>query len=184
LSSVPKSVIEGCKAGKRDAQRVLYESISARLYAICLRYAAHEDDAQDLLHDAMIVLFTKIHQYDERGDFMGWAIRITVNTALQWLRKNKKLVFTDEVDEKKLRMVHDAVEVINEKALLQLIARLPSGYRTVFNLFAIEGYSHAEIASIMGITESTSRSQFARARALLQKQIRQEVPLPAPSKLA
>ncbi len=183
MSLVSKSIIDACKNGKRDAQKALYEAISGRLYAICMRYAGQSDDANDLLHDAMIVIFTKINQYDERGDFTGWAIRITVNTALQWLRRNKKIVFTDEVDERKLRVVTDASETLNEKALLQMIARLPSGYRTVFNLFAVEGYSHAEIGDILGISESTSRSQFARARALLQKQIKRENAIPEEIKL-
>lgn len=115
---------------------------------------------------------------------MGWSMRITVNTALQWLRKNKKMQLTEEIDERKFILHLDASDNLNEKMILNLIAKLPAGYRAVFNLYAIEGYDHAEIGEMMGISESTSRSQFARARALLQKFIQQEDLLPAKYRIA
>lgn len=181
---ISKSLIDACKNGKREAQKILYETISARLYHICLRYAPNSDDASDILHDAFITILTKIQQYDERGDFMGWSMRITVNTALQWLRKNKKIQLTDEIDERKFVMHLDASDRLNEKMILLLISRLPAGYRTVFNLYAIEGYDHAEIGEMLGISESTSRSQFARSRALLQKFIEQENFVPEKIRIA
>lgn len=181
---ISKSLIDACKSGKREAQKILYETISARLYHICLRYAPSADDASDILHDSFITILTKVNQYDERGDFMGWSMRITVNTALQWLRKNKKLMLSEEIDERKFIFHMDASDRLNEKMILNLIAKLPAGYRTVFNLYAIEGFDHAEISEMLGISESTSRSQFARARALLQKFIQQEELLPAKYRIA
>ncbi len=177
-------MIDACKSGKREAQKILYETISARLYHICLRYAPNSEDASDILHDSFITILTKVSQYDERGDFMGWSMRITVNTALQWLRKNKRMQLTEEIDERKFILHLDASDNLNEKMILNLIAKLPAGYRAVFNLYAIEGYDHAEIGEMMGISESTSRSQFARARALLQKFIQQEEHLPAKYRIA
>ena len=115
---------------------------------------------------------------------MGWSMRITVNTALQWLRKNKKLKLTEEIDEKKFIIQMDASDRLNEKMILSLISKLPAGYRTVFNLYAIEGYDHSEVGEMMGISESTSRSQFARARALLQKYIQQEELVPVKFRIA
>jgi RNA polymerase sigma factor (sigma-70 family) len=181
---ISKSLIDACKSGKREAQKILYETISARLFQICLRYAPNSDDASDILHDSFITILTKVNQYDERGDFMGWSMRITVNTALQWLRKNKKLKLTEEIDEKKFILQMDASDRLNEKMILNLISKLPAGYRTVFNLYAIEGYDHSEVGEMMGISESTSRSQFARARALLQKYIQQEELVPVKFRIA
>ena len=165
-----KVLIEACKSGKREAQQQIYQLCSPRLYAVCLRYSGNDHDASDILHDAFIMIFTKIHQYNETGDLMGWMFRITVNTALQWLRKKKKLLFSDDL--KGNESPAEFYELSGEKDILKCVQRLPQGYRIVFNMYAVEGYSHAEIAAYLGINESTSRSQYTRARSLLQKALK------------
>ena len=143
--------------------------------SVCLRYADNREMAEDFLQDGFIKIFSSIRSYSYEGSFEGWMRRIFVNTALEALRKNDLLRNGVELDalEPQQEADYSAVEKISADELMELIAQLPRGFRTVFNMFAIEGYSHREIAETLNINESTSRSQYTRAKRLLQKWIKE-----------
>ena len=162
--------IEGCKKRDPRAQRLLYECYAPRMYALCCRYIPSKTAAEDVLVTAFTKIFERIDQYRGEGSFEGWIRKIMVNESLSYLRSNKNMYLEEDID----TMVHepDLAKLENhlEAAdLLQLMAELPAGYRMVFNLYAIDGYSHKEIAMQLGISENTSKSQLSRARAFLQK---------------
>ena len=145
------------------------------MMSVCLRYADNREMAEDFLQDGFIKVFSSIRSYSYEGSFEGWMRRIFVNTALEALRKNDLLRNGVELDalEPQQEADYSAVEKISADELMELIAQLPPGFRTVFNMFAIEGYSHREIAETLNINESTSRSQYTRAKRLLQKWIKE-----------
>lgn len=157
----------------REAKSI-YDSLSGKMYAVCLRYMGDRESAEDILQDGFVTLFSKLDTYSGEGSFEGWARKIFVNTALMSLRKRNAL--KDTVDVNEIRdMVSDdpsALQKLNYKELLKMIAELPVGFRTVFNMYVIEGYTHKEIAEELGVSETTSRSQLQRARALLQSKIK------------
>ena len=164
------------KVLKKDvrAQRQLYDHLSGKMLALCCRYIGSREAAKDVMHDAFIVLFEKLGYYSGTGSFEGWARRIFVNTALTHLRKSDVLRFSEPVEYLKAQpLSFTELDKISVEHLLQCVASMPSGFRTVFNLFAIEGYPHHEIAEILHISESTSRSQYLRARAWLQQRIKE-----------
>ncbi|MCP9612011.1 RNA polymerase sigma factor [Coprobacter tertius] len=166
-------LIKGCKNNDSRAQRELYNTYARKMMAVCLRYSNDRETAEDLLQDGFIKVFSAIGSYTGNGSFEGWIRRIFVNTALEYLRKNDILKETVELDNPDILKEPDysALEKISANELIELIAELPPGFRTVFNMFAIEGYTHKEIAEALGINESTSRSQFTRAKRLLQKKL-------------
>ena len=150
-------LINGCRKGDRLAQKELYERYSRKMMGVCLRYVNDRETARDLLQDGFVKVFTSMDSYSGIGSFEGWMRKIFVNCALEYLRKSDVLRESTDLD--------------NTAELMQLVQELPAGFRTVFNLFAIEGYSHKEISDMLNITESTSRSQFTRAKQMLQKRI-------------
>jgi RNA polymerase sigma-70 factor (ECF subfamily) len=164
-------LIKKCASGNSLAQKTFYEKFAGKMMGVCLRYAKDYNEAQDVMQDAFIKVFGKIPEYEKKGSLEGWVRRIVVNTALDSYRKNKKFqqnVAVDDVD----YLLEDKsyiVEELNANDLLAIIKKLPDGYQMVFNLFAIEGYSHKEIAERLGVTESTSKSQFSRAKKLLRE---------------
>ena len=143
------------------------------MFPVCLRYVSDRSLAEDILQDGFITLFTKLGSYKGDGSFEGWARRIFVTTALMALRKKDALKMSDELDAVRGMKADTYTQIQNlgYKELMQLIMSLPTGFRTVFNLYAVEGYSHEEIAEMLGITETTSRTQLSRARIWLQKKI-------------
>jgi RNA polymerase sigma-70 factor (ECF subfamily) len=155
-------------------QQALYEKFSGKMYAVCLRYTKDEDEAQDVLQDGFIKVFRNLEKFRGEGSFEGWVRRIFVNTSIEYYRKAVNL---KPVTEKEERTLEDqdlsAMDNMNEKEIIKLINELSPGYKTVFNLYVIEGYSHKEIADMMGISEGTSKSQLARAKAVLQKMIKE-----------
>jgi len=163
---------------KRDpfAQRQLYERLSPKMLALCCRYIGNKEAAKDVMHDGFIMVFEKLGNYMGAGSFEGWVRKIMVNTALTHLRKADALKYSEQVDQvHPLSLVSfDEYEKLSSKDILKCIAGMPPGFRAVFNLFAIEGYPHKEIAQILRISESTSRSQYARARSWLQEKLIQE----------
>ena len=168
-----EDLVQGCKRGDRQAQEALYRQLVSTMMGICLRYAKDRDDAEDILQTGFIRVFQKISDFRMEGSFEGWVKRIMVNTALEHYRKNLRsltAISLDEVQEEVGFADWNALEV---QDLLKLIQSLPNGYRMVFNLYALEGYSHKEIADELGITESGSKSQLSRARALLKEKIKQ-----------
>jgi len=165
-------LIRACLEGDRKSQRVLYDQFSGKFLSICLRYIKDHDLAQDVLVEGFMKIFQNLNTYRHEGSFEGWMKRIMVTQALLTLRKNKKLLMeVDWEDQDHITSPNLVFGNIEAEELLKLVASLPVGYRTVFNLYAIEGYSHKEISELLGIAENTSKSQLSRARSLLQKQI-------------
>lgn len=167
-----KELIEACVKGDRLAQRSLYDIFSKRMYVICLRYTKSQQEAEDVLQDSFIKVFKNIKGYrgDSRLDY--WIKRIVVNTSLNSQRKKLYMYPMMDIDDVKNDYDHsNSLSSFQLEELLNMISELPTGCRTVFNLFAIEGYSHKEIAEMLEVSEGTSKSQFARARKLLQEKI-------------
>lgn len=166
--------IELCKKGDRNAQKALFDLLAPRMYPVCIRYVGDRETAQDLLQDGFVTLFSKLDSYKGEGSFDGWARRIFINTALMYLRKKDALKMSDELENARYLSsdLEDQMENIGYKELMKLVTALPPGFRTVFNMYVIEGYSHKEIADILGITETTSRTQLSRARIWLQNKIK------------
>ena len=168
-----ESLIAGCIKGNQIAQKTLFDSFSPKFFALCLRYMKSTDDAEDVLQEGMVKIFTKLPEYKGKGSFEGWMRRIVVNTCLDQIRKNQKLKFDVSIDQEeyKLSMNANILENMSANELIEEIKKMPPGYRVVFNMFAIEGYSHQEIAEKLGVKESTSKSQYLRARAYLKERI-------------
>lgn len=169
-----QQIIEGCVRGETWAQKLVYEQYSAVMMGVCVRYVSDRETARDLLQDAFIKIFTNATAYAGTGSFAGWMRRIFVTTALEYLRKNdalKQSTNIDDVDYSFEILDVTILDRISADELMKCVEALPNGYRTVFNLYAIEGYAHAEIANMLYISESTSRSQFLRARKMLQKSV-------------
>ncbi len=169
-------LIKGCIKKDNRSQKLLYDTFSGKMYSICLRYMNSREEAQDVLQDGFIKVFTKIETFHFEGSFEGWLRRIIVNTALEQLRRNKnKFVERFEDSAPILTSVPNEAEGKIEVAdLLKALHQLAIGYRTVFNLFVMEGFTHAEIAEQLNVSESTSKSQLSRARALLKQIIQQQ----------
>jgi RNA polymerase sigma-70 factor (ECF subfamily) len=169
-----RKLIDGCMRGELWAQKSIYEIHAPTMMSVCRRYVGNSETARDLMHDGFIKLFTKIHTYAGTGSFNGWMRRIFVTTALEYLRRNDVLRYSADITEVDFYAAEPDIldfERLSTDDLLACINSLPNGYRTVFNMHAIEGYSHVEIAAELNISESTSRSQYARARQLLQKAV-------------
>jgi len=168
-----EDILQGCKEGSRQAQEALFKSLSAKMYAVCLRYMSNRDDASDVLQEGFVTLFGKLDDYSGKGSFEGWARKIFVNTALQHLRRNDALKMSGDLEEAR-SLSSDApsqIQQLSHEELIAMVASLPPNYRTVFNM-TMEGYSHREIAQELGINEVTSRSYLQRARAMLQEKIK------------
>jgi len=168
-----KLLAKKCKKGDRQAQRQLYEKYSTQFFGICLRYLKNREEAEDLLTQGFVKIFNKIGQFKGAGSFEGWMKRIMVNECLNHLRKQRILYADVEIHNLSNEPNYNMTEQnLNAEELLKLIQELPAGYRTVFNLYAIEGYSHQEIADMLNISEGTSKSQLSRARKILQNNLK------------
>src|SRR6188768_2610942 len=163
-------MLNGCLRNNATAQEALYNRFSPRMLGVCYRFAKNRDDAEDMLQEGFIKVFTQLHQYRNEGALEGWIRRIIVHTCINILKQNKK--FADSVDIIHATSIHIKEDMIpsimQAKQVVECIRLLPLGYRTVLNLYAIEGYSHKEIGEILDIEESTSRSQYTRAKAMLE----------------
>jgi RNA polymerase sigma-70 factor (ECF subfamily) len=158
-------LIKGCLKQNREAQRKLYELFAPSMLGVCFRYTKSLNDAEEVLQEGFIKVFTRLNQFKGDGELGGWVRKIMVNTALNYLKTNQKYRYDLSFNEMPLHLVStENPEVnLNAKELSELIRQLPTGFQTIFNLHAVEGYKHAEIASILGISEGTSRSQYERA---------------------
>lgn len=167
-------LIDSCKGGDRASQKVLYDSLAPKMFSICIRYIGDRTAAQDVLQDGFVTLFSKLDSFKGEGSFEGWARRIFVTTALMELRKKDALKMSEELEVVRGVKAETVgqVENISYRELMSLVTSLPPGFRTVFNLYAIEGYSHKEISQMLEITETTSRTQLRRARLWLQDKIK------------
>lgn len=165
-----EEIIYKCRKGNSGAQTALYRLFSAKMYGVCLRYAKDSTDAEDILQEGFLRVFTKIEQYEFKGSFEGWMRKIMVNTALEKFRKQDRLYPVEEMKiYESAEIVEETISSITAGDLMRIIQELPPRYRMVFNLFAIEGYSHQEIGEMMSISEGTSKSNLSRARIILQK---------------
>ena len=166
-----EAIFQGCLKNDAVAQRELYQRYSPKMLSVCYRFAHNREDAEDMLQEGFIKVFSQIHTFQNKGAFEGWVRRIMVHTCINNLKKNKK--FNESVD-----IIHDTgvqvreeyvPSIVQAKQVVECIRLLPIGYRTVLNLYAIEGYSHKEIAGMLDIEESTSRSQYTRAKQMLEE---------------
>ncbi len=167
-----EELVKGCRRGDARAQQLLYERFSSKMYAVCCRYVANRADAEDVLVTAFTKIFERFNQYRGEGSLEGWIRRVVVNEALTFLRRNRSMFLETDLEEADhapdYQQLADELEAAD---LMRMIGNLPPGYRMVFNLYAIEGYSHQEIARQLGISENTSKSQLSRARVYLQKML-------------
>ena len=166
-----KELIEGCIQGEANAQRMLYKRFSSLIYGICLRYAKNRMEAEDVMQDAFVKVFKYLKDFSGQGSFEGWVRRVAVNTAITNYRKNLKTRYEDAVDERtnnEYTVVDYDVEYTMEE-MLACVQNLPDGYRTVFNLYVVEGFKHKEISEMLGIDTNTSKSQLSRAKGQLQR---------------
>lgn len=169
-----ESIIDGCRKGDRKSQYILYESYSRKMMGICMRYVNDVMDAEDIVQNGFVKVFNNIEKFRGEGSFEGWMRRIFVNCAIEHYRRNVNMYPVLDIEyHEPDAMDESAVSHLNSEDLLNLIQKLSPGYKTVFNLYAIEGYSHKEIGTMLGISEGTSKSQLARARVILQKMVEQ-----------
>ncbi|MEI6574987.1 MAG: sigma-70 family RNA polymerase sigma factor [Bacteroidota bacterium] len=169
---IPDSeLIQGCLDGKQDVQKLFYQKYASTMFGICLRYFQSREEAEDALQEGFIRVFTNLVSFRNEGSLEGWIKRIMVNTSLNLVRNQMKHQFHLDVEEaeKDLSEDEDIIGNISREEMLRLLQELPNGYRMVFNLYEIEGYSHKEIAEALSVTVSTSKTQLLKARKLLQK---------------
>jgi RNA polymerase sigma-70 factor (ECF subfamily) len=165
-------LIRDCRQGNRNAQRDLYDMYSSKMYALCYRYVRNPMEAEDIMVIAFMKVFDHIGQFKGEGSFEGWIRRIMVNEALSHLRKNRNMYLETDIEYADQQPHYEEhYNQLEADDLVKMIQELPAGYRTVFNMYAIDGYAHKEIAEQLGITESTSKSQLNRARAYLKKML-------------
>ena len=175
-------ILAGCRRGQPGAQRALYQHLAYPLMGVCLRYCPSRAEAEDALQNAFIKIFQNLAQYSGQGPFEAWARRIAVNTAINaYHQRQQRGPHVDYDDVPEIATPDGTpLEQLSADDLLRILQTLPLGYRTVLNLYAVEGYSHAEIGEMLGISEGTSKSQLARARRLLETKLS----LPTPTRQA
>jgi RNA polymerase sigma-70 factor (ECF subfamily) len=166
-----KELVQRCIKGNREAQRELFDKYSGRLHTVCRRYARDEPEAEDFLQEGLIVIYKKLNTFKFKGSLMGWMRTVVVNVSLRQLQKRKKNLAQDIDQINEPGFEQDMLAALTQEEILKEIQKLPEGYRIVFNLYVIEGYKHNEIAKMLEIGESTSRSQLTKARRLLQKSL-------------
>ncbi|MDB5025913.1 MAG: sigma-70 family polymerase sigma factor [Mucilaginibacter sp.] len=170
-----EELIKRCKAGERKAQELLYKQFASKMLGVCMRYATDRMEAEDMLQNGFIRVFRKMADYRGDGSFEGWVRRIMVHCSIEYYRKHHKILQAVDTDGEGAEQSVNPAAIANldAKDLMMLIQKLSPGYRMVFNLYAIEGYSHKEIGEMMGISEGASKSQLSRARTILKEQIAQ-----------
>lgn len=166
-----KGIIDLCKKGDRKAQEKVYKHYASKMSAVCLRYCRTSFEAEDVFHDSILKVFKHLHSYKEEYPFDVWVKRITINTAINHYNKNIKFSDHDSINsdanENESGFI-DSIDYLSDEELLLIINKLPDGYRLIFNLYGIEGYTHKEIAEMLHISEVTSRTQFFKARKLIK----------------
>lgn len=167
------TLIIECVNGNARAQRLLFDKFARKMFSVCLRYAKNEEQAEDVLQDGFVKVYGKLKDFKSEGSLEGWIRRIMVNTALDQIRKNNKQLGDTNIDDVGYKIENNdfIVEKMMAEDLMKMVQAMPDGYKVVFNMFAIEGYSHGEIADTLGISENTSKSQYSRARAYLRERL-------------
>ena len=170
---IETDLIHGCLRGDRRMQEELYRRFSPRMYAVCLRYAGNAEEAEDILQEGFIKIFKKLDSFRSEGSFEGWIRRIFVNTAIEHFRRKRYLQPVTEKEENTIEGKYISIlDELAEQDILSLVQQLSPGYRTVFNMYVVEGYTHKEIADLLGISEGTSKSQLSRAKVILQEMVK------------
>jgi RNA polymerase sigma factor (sigma-70 family) len=169
-----RELIESCRKKDRRAQQYLYERYGPMLFAVCKRYVMRKEDAEDVLVEAFFKIFTHLEQYKAEGSFEGWMRRITANEALMFLRRRNLFQFDIEIGDMDFAEANSIHSDLAASDILNLLGKLPTGYRTVFNLYVMEGFKHREIADMLGISINTSKSQLILARRKLQAMLGME----------
>ena len=167
-----KDLLKACLQSDRLAQRDIFNMYAGKMMAICIRYSRHRQEAEDILQDAFVKVFTHLQDFESSGSFEGWVRRIIINTAIK--HNQKKSVSHEDIGLDHIKedsVGPDVFSALSEEELIKMIVTLPEGYKMVFNLFAIEGFSHKEISELLNIEESTSRSQLMKARRILQEKV-------------
>jgi RNA polymerase sigma-70 factor (ECF subfamily) len=163
-------ILAECIDNQPKAQKQLFDLLAPKMYSVCLRYAKDEDEAKDILQESFVKVYKNLEKFEHKGSFEGWVKRIFINTSIEFYRKNQKQKIVDRIDDVTEKSIDShTISLLKTADLMKLVNRLPNGYRTVFNLFAIEGYSHDEIAKLLNISENTSKSQLHKARLHLQE---------------
>ena len=172
IKSKEQNIVDRCLQGDQKAHKQLYQTYSDKMFAVCLRYGSGRQDAEDILQDGFIKVFKNLERFQFKGSFEGWIRRIIVNSAIEHYRKNVKWKYTEDAQEVHIASTEiGIIQTLKANDLMNLVQKLPVGYRTVFNLFVVEGYSHQEIAEMLGVSESTSKTQLFKARAALKGMI-------------
>ena len=172
--NIPESdLIVGCLEGNRRMQEELYRRFSPRMYAVCLRYAGNTEEAEDILQEGFVKVFKKLDSFRSEGSFEGWIRRIFVNTAIEHFRRKRYLMPVTEKEENTIEGKYLSIlDDLAARDIMALVQELSPGYRTVFNMYVVEGYTHKEIADMLGISEGTSKSQLSRAKVILQEMVK------------
>ncbi|TCZ74520.1 RNA polymerase sigma factor [Flaviaesturariibacter aridisoli] len=166
-------LVEGCRQGDRKLQKELYERFAPKMFGVCLRYAGATEEAEDILQEGFVKVFNKISSFRGEGSFEGWIRRIIVNTAIEHFRRKTYLQPVTEREEETMESDYLSVlDSLAEKDIIGLVQQLSPGYRSVFNMYVVEGYTHKQIGELLGISEGTSKSQLSRAKAILQDLVR------------
>lgn len=171
-----EQLVKGCVEGKPSAQQYLFDKYSRKMMGVCLRYAEDNQEAEDVLQEGFIKVFSAISSFNGKGSLEGWIRKIMVNTALDSYRKNSATKYAQEISEMDhvLGTNDYILENMEVEGLLNILRKLPEGYRMIFNMYAMEGYTHKEIGERLGISINTSKSQYSRARAYIQKMLKEE----------
>lgn len=171
------TLVKECIKGNAKAQRLLFDKFSQKMLGVCLRYTKNQYEAEDALQEGFVKAFSKLKDFSNQGSLEGWIRRIMVNTSLDAIRKNTKFMKDVSIDTVDYQIGNEdfIVEGLNAEDLMKLINSMPEGYKVIFNMFAIEGYSHQEISTTLGISESTSKSQYMRAKGYLRNRLEAKV---------
>ncbi len=169
-----QKIIDECIAGKRHAQETMYKMFSSKMYAVCLRYAKNEAEAQDILQDGFIKVFKNINKFKNKGSFEGWMRRMMINISLERIRRERRMHVVDNLNSYTTQTEsNSAIEELSAQELIQIIQSLPSQYKAVFNMYVIDNMNHKEIGKALNISENTSKSNLHRARNILKEKIEQ-----------
>ena len=173
MEMTDKEIVEGCLNNRAEAQKALFDKYSTRMMGLCLRYTGDQEEAQDVLQEGFIKVFQKLNQFSGTGALGGWISTIMVNTALIHLRKKKREGHSTPADEEYSLSSKEVgvLSALSAQELMDLVQAMPEGYRTVFNMFAIDGFGHKEIAAHLNISENTSKTQYHKARAYLRREL-------------
>lgn len=166
-------LIKECLKNNRNAQKQLYDKYASKLMGVCVRYTNAKEDAEDVLIEGFTTIFQKLSMYKGDGSFEGWMKRIMINTAISHFRLNSKYRFHQDIEEVHQEIEHQetVIEKMETQRIMKLVNSMPEGYRMIFNLYAVEGFTHREIAEQLGLSEGTSKSQFSKARKWLQSRL-------------